>query len=75
VAQHPRAQTLDHGDQHVIVGDPQAAETRALAAETSQVMLCGNPDMVRDATEALKGLGMRKHRRRSPGQITAESFW
>jgi ferredoxin/flavodoxin---NADP+ reductase len=38
-------------------------------------MLCGNPDMVRDATEALKGLGMRKHRRRSAGQITVENFW
>ncbi len=52
-----------------------AAAGRALSVETSQVMLCGNPDMVRDATEALKGLGMRKHRRRSPGQITAEKFW
>jgi ferredoxin--NADP+ reductase len=52
-----------------------AAAGRALSAECAQVMLCGNPDMVRDATEALKGLGMRKHRRRSPGQITVENFW
>jgi ferredoxin--NADP+ reductase len=52
-----------------------AAAGRALSADGAQVMLCGNPDMVRDATEALKGLGMRKHRRRSPGQITAENFW
>lgn len=52
-----------------------AAAGRALSVDGSQVMLCGNPDMVRDATEALKQLGMRKHRRRSPGQITVENFW
>ncbi|KPK08999.1 MAG: ferredoxin-NADP reductase [Betaproteobacteria bacterium SG8_39] len=52
-----------------------AAAGRSLSVDGSQVMLCGNPDMVRDATDALKGLGMRKHRRRSPGQITVENFW
>jgi ferredoxin--NADP+ reductase len=59
------------------IGDGRlvAAAGRELSADRAQVMLCGNPDMIRDATEALKGLGMRKHRRRSPGQITAENFW
>jgi len=52
-----------------------AAAGRALSPDGAQVMLCGNPAMVRDATEALKGLGMRKHRRRSAGQITVENFW
>ncbi len=52
-----------------------AAAGRSLSADASQVMLCGNPDMIRDASEALKALGLRKHRRRSPGQITAETFW
>jgi ferredoxin--NADP+ reductase len=52
-----------------------AAAGRPLSADRAQVMLCGNPDMIRDATDALKELGMRKHRRRSPGQITVESFW
>jgi ferredoxin/flavodoxin---NADP+ reductase len=52
-----------------------AAAGRVLSPDGAQVMLCGNPDMVRDATEALKGLGMRKHRRRSAGQITVENFW
>lgn len=52
-----------------------AAAGRPLSTERAQVMLCGNPDMIRDASEALKELGMRKHRRRSPGQITVESFW
>lgn len=47
----------------------------ALAPATSQVMLCGNPGMLKDAGAALAARGMKKHRRRSPGQITVESFW
>jgi ferredoxin--NADP+ reductase len=39
------------------------------------VMLCGNPDMLKDTTAALVGRGLRKNRRRTPGQITVESFW
>jgi ferredoxin--NADP+ reductase len=50
-----------------------AAET--FAAERSQFMLCGNPDMVKDVTAALVERGLRKHRRRAPGQITVETFW
>jgi ferredoxin--NADP+ reductase len=41
----------------------------------SHVMLCGNPDMLKDATAALLERGLRKHRRRAPGHITVESFW
>lgn len=39
------------------------------------VMLCGNPDMVRDAGAALAERGLRKHRRREPGQILVENYW
>jgi ferredoxin--NADP+ reductase len=46
-----------------------------IAPESSQVLLCGNPDMLRDATAALVERGLRKHRRRNPGQISVESFW
>ena len=46
-----------------------------LAPGTSQVMLCGNPDMLKDTTAALAERGMRKNRRRTPGHITVESFW
>jgi ferredoxin--NADP+ reductase len=38
-------------------------------------MLCGNPDMVKDVQAALVERGLRKHRRRAPGQITVETFW
>jgi ferredoxin--NADP+ reductase len=51
------------------------AAARPFAPERSQFMLCGNPDMVKDATAALVERGLRKHRRRAPGQITVETFW
>lgn len=47
-----------------------------LNAETSHVMLCGNPQMVRDTTQLLKDTRqMAKHLRRRPGHITAEHYW
>ena len=47
----------------------------ALLPETSHVMLCGNPQMLRDAQAALAQRGLRKHRRRNPGHVSVESFW
>lgn len=52
-----------------------AAAECELSAARSHVMLCGNPEMVRDVTAALEALGMRKHRRRAPGHITVETYW
>ena len=46
-----------------------------ITPERSQFMLCGNPDMLKDVAAALAERGLRKHRRRAPGQITVESFW
>ena len=46
-----------------------------ISPERSQFMLCGNPQMLKDMQSALAARGLRKHRRRSPGQITVESFW
>jgi len=56
-------------------GRLQAAAGVALDAASSHVMLCGNPQMLKDAAAALAERGMRKHRRRNPGHITVESFW
>ena len=41
----------------------------------SQVMLCGNPAMIQDAIQTLIELGLSKHLRRSPGQISLERYW
>ena len=56
-------------------GRLEAAAGCALSPRSSQVMLCGNPDMLKDAQAALAARGLRKHRRRSPGQVSVESFW
>jgi ferredoxin--NADP+ reductase len=56
-------------------GGLEGATGLKLAPAGSQVMLCGNPDMLKDTTAALAGRGLRKNRRRAPGHITVESFW
>ena len=56
-------------------GRLEAAAGVALAPANSHVMLCGNPQMLKDVQAVLIARGMRKHRRRTPGHITVESFW
>jgi len=46
-----------------------------LAAEESQVMICGNPDMVLDTSLVLEERGFKKNRRKAPGHITVENYW
>jgi ferredoxin--NADP+ reductase len=46
-----------------------------LDASRSQVMICGNPGMVRDTIAVLEHRGLKKNRRNHPGQITTESYW
>jgi len=46
-----------------------------LLPSNSHCMLCGNPGMVKDTTTTLINRGFKKHRRRSPGQITTEKYW
>jgi len=53
-------------------------ETRvgwSLDPERSHLMLCGNPDMILEVTAVLAVRGLRKHRVRTPGHITAEKYW
>lgn len=48
----------------------------AMNADNSHVMLCGNPQMVRDTQQLLKDTRqMSKHLRRRPGHMTAEHYW
>ena len=61
--------------QAILDGRLEAAAGVALSAAGSQVMICGNPDMVTDSVAALAQRGMKKHRRRSPGHITVENYW
>jgi ferredoxin/flavodoxin---NADP+ reductase len=58
------------------IGDGRLeAAAQPISAERSQFMLCGNPGMLKDAGAALAAKGLRKNRRRTPGQVTVESFW
>ncbi len=57
-------------------GSLEAAVGLRLDAETGHVMLCGNPQMVRDTQQLLKdSRDMRKHLRRKPGHMTSEHYW
>ena len=56
-------------------GRLEAAAGVPLSAAESHVMICGNPEMVTDTSAALARRGMKKHRRREPGQITIENYW
>jgi ferredoxin--NADP+ reductase len=56
-------------------GRLEARASLALTPENAHVMLCGNPDMIDEAQKVLAQRGMRRHRRREPGQVTLESYW
>jgi ferredoxin--NADP+ reductase len=56
-------------------GRLEAQAGQPLTAETSQVMICGNPSMVRDTLAVLESRGLKKNRRREPGHITTEQYW
>jgi ferredoxin--NADP+ reductase len=55
-------------------GRLEAAAGLKLGA-ASQVMLCGNPQMLRDTTAALAERGLSRNRRSAPGNITVEIYW
>jgi len=61
--------------QAIIDGRLEAHTGIKISAENSQIMLCGNPQMVKDTTNALIKHGLKKHRRFESGQITAETYW
>jgi ferredoxin--NADP+ reductase len=56
-------------------GRLEARAAAVLAPESAQVMLCGNPAMVDDTQAVLARRGMRRHRRKEPGQVTVETYW
>lgn len=74
-----REQTADslHGRIPALIhsGALEAAAGVAMD-QTSHVMLCGNPQMVRDTQQLLTDhRQMQKHFRRRPGHITIEQYW
>ena len=41
---------------------------RPVVLDTTQFMICGNPEMVKDTTAILLELGFSRNRRREPGR-------
>lgn len=57
-------------------GELETAVGLPMTAQESHVMLCGNPQMVRDTQQLLKETrDMRKHLKRKPGHMTSEHYW
>jgi len=57
-------------------GELESAVGLTMQPDNSHVMLCGNPQMVRDTQQLLKETRqMTKHLRRRPGHMTAEHYW
>ncbi|WP_299801785.1 ferredoxin--NADP reductase [uncultured Shewanella sp.] len=56
-------------------GELEAKVGLTLSPETSQVMICGNPEMITQSQEVLKARGLVKNLRRAPGQVTVERYW
>lgn len=46
----------------------------SLDHHSSHVMLCGNSNMIEDASQILYARGLKKHRRREPGHISTEKY-
>jgi ferredoxin--NADP+ reductase len=46
-----------------------------LSPEQSQVMICGNPNMIRETKDVLSAMGLEKNLRRKPGHVTTEHYW
>lgn len=75
VSRENAPQTLNGRIPAAIADGRLEAAAQPISAARSQFMLCGNPGMLKDAGAALAARGLRKNRRRAPGQITVESFW
>jgi ferredoxin--NADP+ reductase len=46
----------------------------AITPERSHVMLCGHSGMITDSVALLQDRGLKRHRRREPGQISTEKY-
>lgn len=77
VSREPNASGVEHGRITTLLesGALERSAGLALDPERSHVMLCGNPQMIEEVSALLAARGLRKHRQRKPGHVTAESFW
>ena len=77
VSREPGAPNALHGRVTAALasGELEVAAGLELSPERSHVMLCGNPAMIEEMTALLGERGLQKHRQRSPGHVSSESYW
>jgi ferredoxin/flavodoxin---NADP+ reductase len=77
VSREPSATGVLHGRVTTALtsGELERFVGLSLAPERSHVMLCGNPEMVKDVTALLEPRGLRRHRVRRPGHVSSEAYW
>jgi len=56
-------------------GELESVSGCQLRDDNSTVLLCGNPAMLDDMEEKLGTRGLKRHRKKSPGQIVLERYW
>ncbi|MFC0711866.1 ferredoxin--NADP reductase [Azorhizophilus paspali] len=56
-------------------GELEHAAGLALDPAYSRLMLCGNPQMIKDCRELLKARGLQLSLSRKPGQVAVENYW
>lgn len=53
----------------------EARSGRQVHAETAQVMLCGNAEMIGDMRALLDSRGLRRNSGKTPGHYTTEQYY
>jgi ferredoxin/flavodoxin---NADP+ reductase len=77
VSREPSAKDVLHGRVTTALssGELERFVGLSLVPERSHLMLCGNPEMIKDLTALLEPRGLRKHRVRRPGHVSSEQYW
>lgn len=75
VTRDPDAQGVLHGRIPKVLDQIQDLAGVVLAPDTSQVLLCGNPDMIKDLEALFTERGMPRNKKSRPGNVTTERYW
>ncbi|MGL4249380.1 MAG: ferredoxin--NADP reductase [Aeromonas sp.] len=59
----------------IVSGKLQVRAGLDFSPASSQVLICGNPEMVKETQQTLLALGLTKNLRRAPGNISSENYW
>jgi ferredoxin--NADP+ reductase len=60
---------------HCLTNGSLEATAQLKFDEDSCVMMCGNPDMLNETEKLLVERGLRKHKKKEPGNIVVERYW